>query len=72
MERALRLEPLHYGALCGQGFMLAKLERHAEAAAAFARAIDINPSLGRGALGAQLRQCRERAAADSDGRPHKP
>jgi len=58
---------LHYGALCGQGFMLLKLGRHAEAAAAFERAIAINPHLGRGTLGAQLRQCRERAAADGAG-----
>ena len=55
----LRIEPAHYCALCGEGFMMMKLGRYEEAIRSFERAIKINPSLSRGSLGKQLQQCKD-------------
>ena len=55
----LRLEPAHYCALCGEGFMMMKMGRYEEAIRSFERAIKINPTLARGSLGRQLQQCKD-------------
>jgi tetratricopeptide (TPR) repeat protein len=65
IERVLSIEPFHYGALCGKGLMLMKLGRSAAAVEVFERAIAINPVLGLGALGKQLKQCQEAAGLRS-------
>jgi len=45
INRTLKLEPRHFGALSGRGLVLIKLGRHRAAIAAFKAALAINPHL---------------------------
>jgi len=63
IDVVLKLEPYHYGALCGKGLMLMKLGEFASAIDAFQSAIAINPSLKSGSLGKTLAFCQDRLAS---------
>lgn len=45
IERALALEPRHWGALAGLGVVQRRIERKEDALASFKRALEINPGL---------------------------
>ncbi|MEM9147821.1 MAG: hypothetical protein AAGC57_16680 [Pseudomonadota bacterium] len=63
IQRTLALEPRHFGALAGLGFILDRLDRDEDAYRVFQRALEIHPHL-EGA-----REAVERLAPDVEGRP---
>ena len=61
IDRALKLEPFHYGTMCGKALMLTKLSKFEEAISVFNQAIAINAGLGKPetSLNQKLQKCHE-------------
>jgi tetratricopeptide (TPR) repeat protein len=63
IEKVLCIEPLHYGALCGMGFLKMRDRDYSAALDSFRRAIEINPSLGNRSIGLHAKTCESKLFA---------